>query len=94
MRVGGWELNGGGYEVRQAVMAALPSAYRPATGLFDVALLLLDKPSTSRPVRLHPASPNPKHTWAQGVPLSALGWGTLWWGGPQPRYLHEVRCPR
>ena len=54
MRIGGYELGGGWYEQRRAVALALPLAFNAATTNHDAALVLLDSPSSRRPIRLAP----------------------------------------
>ncbi|PRW59458.1 atrial natriuretic peptide-converting enzyme isoform X1 [Chlorella sorokiniana] len=75
-RIGGYERNGGRYEARRVKWAVVHPAVVSNDGhlVNDVALLLLDRPSTTRPLlRLPGAVPRPAA--APGTPLTAIGWG-------------------
>jgi len=53
VRIGGYELDGGNYELRQGIWALVHPQYGGPNGIFDgsdAALVLLDKPSTRRPL--------------------------------------------
>lgn len=63
VRIGGYELGGGGYEQRRAVALALPLAFNAATTNHDAALVLLDRPSMQRPIRLAAGAQAPR-SWA------------------------------
>ena len=52
VRIGGWETNGGGYELRYAIEVAVHNRYNSRTEENDVALVLLDRPSNQVPIRL------------------------------------------
>lgn len=101
VRVGGYEKDGGKYERRSAVWAMVHEEYDPSTMLHDVALILLNKPSTKAPVSLQPSGccsgcgsescPKPNLLVPAGTPVYAIGWGALRSGGPSPAVLHSVK---
>ncbi|PRW59900.1 peptidase S1 [Chlorella sorokiniana] len=76
VRIGGYEREGGTFEARRVKWAVVhPGAYfAHGHTVNDFALLLLDRPSTTRPLlRLPGAVPRP--AVPVGTPLSAMGWG-------------------
>ncbi|PSC67886.1 phosphatase 2C 24 [Micractinium conductrix] len=89
-RIGGYESRGGKYEARQVVDMLTPAAYNPRTQQFDVAVLLLNKPSAASPVKLaagnRKAEP-PLKEWQQ---VYSAGWGRLAHAGALPTVLQEV----
>jgi secreted trypsin-like serine protease len=52
VRIGGFETNGGGYELRYAIDVAVHNRYDSRTEENDIALVLLDRPSKQVPIRL------------------------------------------
>ena len=52
VRIGGFETNGGSYELRYAIDVAIHSRYDSITEENDIALVLLDRPSKHAPIRL------------------------------------------
>lgn len=90
VRLGAWEHNRGQYNSHQVIDMLVPQGYNPHTQSFDLALLLLDRPSKIAPVRLA-ASGKPDPLLARGRPVSVLGWGlTAFPNGTLPRFLQEA----
>ena len=52
VRIGGFETNGGSYELRYAIDVAVHNRYDSRTEENDIALVLLDRPSKQVPIRL------------------------------------------
>ncbi|KAL4422363.1 hypothetical protein ABPG75_008560 [Micractinium tetrahymenae] len=63
-----------GYDVRQAARVVVHPSYDPSTSQNDVAVILLDSPSTKAPIAL--PSSGLTSGLADGVSVTAIGFGT------------------
>jgi len=59
VRIGGFAREGGVFELRRGVRVMVHGQYNPDTEENDVALVLLNRPSTKTPVRLPPRKAPP-----------------------------------
>jgi hypothetical protein len=55
VRLGGHEKEGGRYEARQGVWTLVHEKYNATTFDEDIALILLDKPATKKPIKMCPS---------------------------------------
>lgn len=88
VRIGGWETDGGAYEKHQVVATLPHKDYDPSTNDYDIALLLLDKPSKKKAVKLVASQPDPP--LEEGATVRAIGWGATRENGPGSADLQEV----
>ncbi|EFN51681.1 hypothetical protein CHLNCDRAFT_139913 [Chlorella variabilis] len=73
VRIGGWEMYGGQYESRYAWYVYTHEAFDPDTNNNDIAVIMLDRPSKKKPIKMVPTKPNPPVK--PGSLLYAIGWG-------------------
>lgn len=61
-----------GFDDRKAVVAVIHTQYNPATSANDIALILLDSPSTKEPLAL----PTYSVALVGGTPVVVIGYGS------------------
>lgn len=71
VRLGGYELNGGTYEVHEVLQACVHEGYNAVENSNDVALLLLSTPSKLAPIKLAPSEPARGCRWRMGAEAAA-----------------------
>lgn len=87
VHIGGYSREGSSFKA-QGIRTLVHRRYDPDTQENDVALVLLDRPSTQIPIRLPLGRPSP--AVEPGTLLTAIGFGVLWDHGPPARFLQEV----
>ncbi|KAI3439042.1 hypothetical protein D9Q98_001452 [Chlorella vulgaris] len=91
VRIGGYTKYGPdpGHETRRGISVRTHAQYSTVSEENDVALVLLDRPSTRATIRLPAASTLPAAKF--GDSLTAIGWGVVYDGGPSATVLQEVQ---
>lgn len=90
VRIGGYTKYGPdpGHETRRGISVRTHAQYSTVSEENDVALVLLDRPSTRATIRLPAASTLPAAKF--GDSLTAIGWGVVYDGGPSATVLQEA----